>query len=60
MQKAVILMNRLNELDEVEGILDQLITVDFAGPFDDRRGLVALKGWLETRRVNLEVEYGSP
>jgi len=45
---------RIDELRRMDEMIVALETVDFAGPYDDRRPLVAMRSWVEGRRVQLE------
>jgi hypothetical protein len=51
-----IIAARLEELERARQACETLITVDFAGEYDDRRGLEAVMGYIERRRVELEEE----
>lgn len=50
---------RKDELGRVEETVRQLMNVDFAGEYDDRRGLEAVMGYIESRRVELLAEGGN-
>jgi hypothetical protein len=50
---------RSDELRRVDEMITTLETVDFAGPYDDRRPLAAMRSWVETRRIELEAEDGN-
>jgi hypothetical protein len=45
---------RIDELGKVSEMITTLESVDFSGPYDDRRPLEAMKSWIETRRIELE------
>lgn len=51
---------RMDELRRMDEMITTLETVDFAGTYDDRRPLAAMRSWVEGRRVELEAENGSP
>lgn len=47
---------RIDELRLMGERIVQLITVDFSGPYDDRRPLEEMQHYLNDRRVALEEE----
>jgi hypothetical protein len=47
--QAGVLAGRVDTLNKFHVLITQLITVDYAGPYDDTRGLVALLAEVEAR-----------